>query len=103
MGDAVPVVAYGVAAEAGSGRDARSAGDSNQTLPIPSYVHGISIDFYGYVWGVTLFEPYAYSQANDGGKRAMRDSRRDLNDNRADGGLWGDRGQDADVWKVHYS
>ncbi|MCY1057220.1 hypothetical protein [Nannocystis sp. SCPEA4] len=30
------------------------------TLAIPSYVHGISIDFYGYVWGVTLQEPYAY-------------------------------------------
>jgi hypothetical protein len=29
-------------------------------LNVPSYVHGISIDFYGYVWGVTLSEPYAY-------------------------------------------
>jgi hypothetical protein len=23
-------------------------------------VHGVSIDFYGYVWGVTHSEPYAY-------------------------------------------
>jgi hypothetical protein len=30
------------------------------TLPIPSYAHGVSIDFYGNVWGVSLFEPYAY-------------------------------------------
>lgn len=29
-------------------------------LPLPSYAHGVSIDFYGYVWGVSLFEPYAY-------------------------------------------
>jgi len=31
-----------------------------QTIPIPSYAHGVSIDFYGNVWGVTLYEPYAY-------------------------------------------
>ena len=31
-----------------------------QTIPIPSYAHGVSIDFYGYVWGVSLYEPYAY-------------------------------------------
>lgn len=30
------------------------------SLPIPSYAHGVSIDFYGNVWGVSLFEPYAY-------------------------------------------
>lgn len=30
------------------------------TIPIPNYVHGISIDFYGYVWGVTLQQPWAY-------------------------------------------
>lgn len=30
------------------------------TIPIPSYVHGVSIDFHGYVWGVTLQEPFAY-------------------------------------------
>ncbi len=30
------------------------------TIPIPQYVHGISIDFYGYVWGVTLQQPWAY-------------------------------------------
>jgi streptogramin lyase len=31
-----------------------------KTIPIPNYVHGVSIDFYGYVWGVTLQQPYAY-------------------------------------------
>jgi hypothetical protein len=31
-----------------------------QNIPIPQYVHGISIDFYGYVWGVTLQQPWAY-------------------------------------------
>jgi hypothetical protein len=30
------------------------------TIDIPSYAHGVSIDFDGYVWGVTLYEPYAY-------------------------------------------
>ena len=25
-----------------------------QTYPVPQYVHGISIDFYGYVWGVSM-------------------------------------------------
>lgn len=30
------------------------------TIDIPSYAHGVSIDFDGYVWGVTLNEPYAY-------------------------------------------
>ena len=24
------------------------------TLAVPQYVHGISIDFYGYVWGVSM-------------------------------------------------
>jgi len=32
-----------------------------QTIPIPAYVHGISIDFDGYVWGVEF-----------GGTRAFR-------------------------------
>ncbi len=31
-----------------------------QNIPIPNYVHGISVDFYGYVWGVTLQTPEAY-------------------------------------------
>jgi hypothetical protein len=30
------------------------------TIPIPHYVHGISVDFYGYVWGVTHSQPFAY-------------------------------------------
>ncbi|MBC8070597.1 MAG: hypothetical protein IAG13_19855, partial [Deltaproteobacteria bacterium] len=30
------------------------------TIPIPSYAHGVSVDFDGFVWGVTLQEPYAY-------------------------------------------
>ncbi|MBK8234398.1 MAG: hypothetical protein IPK74_02470 [Deltaproteobacteria bacterium] len=30
------------------------------TIDIPSYAHGVSVDFDGYVWGVTLQEPYAY-------------------------------------------
>ena len=30
------------------------------TIPLDNYVHGVSIDFYGYVWGVTLQQPYAY-------------------------------------------
>jgi hypothetical protein len=29
-------------------------------IDIPSYAHGVSIDFDGFVWGVTLYEPYAY-------------------------------------------
>ncbi len=29
-------------------------------IPVPSYVHGVSIDAAGFVWGVTLQEPYAY-------------------------------------------
>jgi len=29
-------------------------------IDLPNYVHGVSIDFYGYVWGVTQFQPYAY-------------------------------------------
>jgi len=29
-------------------------------IPIPNYVHGVSIDFYGYVWGVTHSQPFAY-------------------------------------------
>lgn len=38
-----------------------------KTLPVPNYVHGISIDFYGFVWGVTLFQPFAYRvDPNDG-------------------------------------
>jgi hypothetical protein len=31
-----------------------------KTIPIPNYVHGVSIDFYGYVWGVTHSMPDAY-------------------------------------------
>lgn len=31
-----------------------------KTLAIPNYVHGVSIDFQGYVWGVTQFQPFAY-------------------------------------------
>ena len=34
--------------------------DVVQTLAIPNYVHGVSIDFQGYVWGVTQFQPFAY-------------------------------------------
>ena len=30
------------------------------TIDLPSYVHGVSVDFDGFVWGVTLYEPYAY-------------------------------------------
>ncbi|HET6582503.1 MAG TPA: hypothetical protein VFG69_03625 [Nannocystaceae bacterium] len=29
-------------------------------IDIPNYVHGVSVDFYGYVWGVTLMQPDAY-------------------------------------------
>ena len=29
-------------------------------IPIPNYVHGVSVDFYGFVWGVTLQQPFAY-------------------------------------------
>jgi hypothetical protein len=25
-----------------------------KNYPVPQYVHGISIDFYGYVWGVSM-------------------------------------------------
>jgi hypothetical protein len=28
--------------------------DQVQVIPIPSYAHGVSIDFYGYVWGVSM-------------------------------------------------
>ena len=31
-----------------------------KSIPLPQYVHGVSIDFYGYVWGVSLFAPEAY-------------------------------------------
>jgi hypothetical protein len=31
-----------------------------QTIPLDSYVHGVSIDFHGHVWGVTMQQPYAY-------------------------------------------
>jgi hypothetical protein len=31
-----------------------------QTVPVEYRVHGVSIDFYGYVWGVTLQQPFAY-------------------------------------------
>ena len=31
-----------------------------QTIPIDSYVHGVSIDFHGHVWGVTMQQPFAY-------------------------------------------
>jgi hypothetical protein len=31
-----------------------------KNIPLPQYVHGVSIDFYGYVWGVSLFQPEAY-------------------------------------------
>ena len=30
------------------------------TIPVPNYVHGVSIDFYGYVWGVSYNQPDAY-------------------------------------------
>jgi len=30
------------------------------SIPIPEYVHGVSIDFEGYVWGVSLFGTDAY-------------------------------------------
>jgi hypothetical protein len=29
-------------------------------IPLPKYSHGVSIDFQGYVWGVTFMEPEAY-------------------------------------------
>jgi len=31
-----------------------------QTIPLPNYVHGISIDFYGYVWGPAINNNEAY-------------------------------------------
>jgi hypothetical protein len=31
-----------------------------QTIALPEYVHGVSIDFDGYVWGVALGTPNAY-------------------------------------------
>lgn len=31
-----------------------------QTIDLPSYVHGISIDFYGYVWGPAIYNNEAY-------------------------------------------
>ncbi|MBX7083405.1 MAG: hypothetical protein K1X88_29630, partial [Nannocystaceae bacterium] len=31
-----------------------------QTLPVPSYVHGVSIDFNGYVWGPAINNNEAY-------------------------------------------
>lgn len=31
-----------------------------QTIPLPNYVHGISIDFYGYVWGPAISNNEAY-------------------------------------------
>jgi hypothetical protein len=34
--------------------------DVVQMIPIEHRVHGVSIDFQGYVWGVTLQQPYAY-------------------------------------------
>jgi hypothetical protein len=35
------------------------------TYPVPQYVHGISIDFYGYVWGVSMgSEAYRVDPAN---------------------------------------
>jgi hypothetical protein len=30
------------------------------TIPIPNYVHGVSVDFYGYVWGVSQQQTWAY-------------------------------------------
>ncbi len=37
------------------------------TIPIPSYAHGVSIDFDGFVWGVSLYEPFAYKADPDTG------------------------------------
>ena len=34
--------------------------DVVQTIALPNYVHGVSVDFYGYVWGVTQLQPFAY-------------------------------------------
>jgi hypothetical protein len=31
-----------------------------QTIDLPNYVHGISIDFYGYVWGPAIYNNEAY-------------------------------------------
>ncbi|MEX1364571.1 MAG: hypothetical protein AB1Z98_15700, partial [Nannocystaceae bacterium] len=31
-----------------------------QSIDLPNYVHGISIDFYGYVWGPAIFDDEAY-------------------------------------------
>jgi hypothetical protein len=31
-----------------------------QTIDLPAYVHGISIDFYGYVWGPAIYNNEAY-------------------------------------------
>ena len=31
-----------------------------QTIDLPSYVHGISIDFYSYVWGPAISNNEAY-------------------------------------------
>jgi hypothetical protein len=34
--------------------------DVVQTIGLPNYVHGVSVDFYGFVWGVTQGQPFAY-------------------------------------------
>ena len=34
--------------------------DVVQTIDLPNYVHGISIDFYGYVWGPAIYDDEAY-------------------------------------------
>jgi streptogramin lyase len=38
-----------------------------QTLTVPSYVHGVGMDFEGRVWGVTLQQEYAYRVDPDNG------------------------------------
>jgi hypothetical protein len=38
-----------------------------KTYPVPQYVHGISIDFYGYVWGVSMgAQAYRVDHEQDG-------------------------------------
>lgn len=62
----VPAGGSGGCMEDGAGTLYMSGGNNNivaldtetltvkQTFPVPQYVHGISIDFYGYVWGVSM-------------------------------------------------
>jgi hypothetical protein len=50
----------------------------------------------------SLLEPGANAQANDRGKGAVSDCRRDLHDHGADGRKRGRRREDVDVWQVYH-